>query len=265
MKIQGKTAWITGASSGIGEALAIELFNKGATVILSARNTGKLVELKNRLDSLEQGRCHVIPCDVTRTRDIEEATTKVRQTVNRVDLLINNAGVSQRSYALETSLQVDRDLFEVNYFGAVSITKAVLPWMISMGGGHIVVMSSMAGKYGFRMRSAYSASKHALHGFFETLRAELHDKNIRVTLICPGRVKTDISINSVTGDGKKYGIMDTGQANGVPVGKCARIIVRAIQNNRKEVFIGTAELFLLSVKRICAPMYYWIVNRASPT
>jgi short-subunit dehydrogenase len=137
--------------------------------------------------------------------------------------------------------------------------------MISRGGGQIVLMSSMAGKYGFRMRSAYSASKHALHGFFETMRAELHDKNVKVVMICPGRIKTDISIHSLTGDGKIYGKMDQGQARGVPVEKCARIIVRAIRHNRKEVFIGRVELFLLTIKRICPPLFYWIVNRASPT
>jgi dehydrogenase/reductase SDR family protein 7B len=265
MKIKGKTAWITGASSGIGKALAKELFRQGATVILSARNINKLSELKTSFDSMEPGRCYIVACDVTRQSDINVAVAKVKQLVDRIDILINNAGVSQRSNALETDISVDRELFEVNFFGAVAITKGILPWMISRGGGHIAVISSMAGKYGFRMRSAYSASKHALHGFFETLRAELHDKHVKITMICPGRIKTDISINSLTGDGKMYGKMDKGQEQGVPVEKCARIIVRAIICNRKEVFIGGAELFLLAVKRMCPPFYYWIVNRASPT
>jgi len=265
MKIQGKTAWIIGASMGIGEAIAKELFGQGATVILSSRNIHKLNDLKIKLDSREYGRCFVVPCDVTRQSDIEEAASKVKQLLDCVNILINNAGVSQRSNALETTISVDRDLFEVNYFGAVAVTKCILPWMISRGGGHVVVISSMAGKYGFRMRSTYSATKHALHGFFETLRAELHDKHVKVTMICPGRIKTDISIHSLTGDGKTYGKMDKGQAHGVPVDKCARIIVRAIKCGHKEVFIGRAELFLLAVKRICPPLYYWIVNRASPT
>jgi len=265
MKIQGKTAWITGASSGIGEALATELFNQGATVILSARSAGKLSDIKTRLDGIAKDRCFIIPCDVTIQQQIEEAAKNVQQLTDRLDILINNAGVSQRSYALDTAISVDRDLFEVNYFGTIGITKSIVPWMIKTGGGNVVVISSMAGKFGFRMRSTYSASKHALHGFFETLRAELHDKNIKVTLICPGRVKTDISVHSVTGDGKKYGIMDSGQARGVPVEKCARTIVRAIRNNRREVFIGAPELLLLTIKRVCTPLYYRIVNRASPT
>jgi len=265
MEIRDKVIWITGASSGIGEALASELFTGGARIILSARTVGKLEQLKEKFDVIEKGRCYVIPCDISRIESIEQAINQVKQVPGRVDILINNAGVSQRSLALDTSLKTDRELFEVNYFGAVALTKGILPWMIALGGGNVVVMSSMAGKFGFRMRSAYSASKHALHGFFETLRAELHDRNIRVTIVCPGRVKTDISIHSLTGDGKMYGKMDKGQANGVPVEKCARIIVRAIRHNRKEVFIGSSELFLLSVKRVCSPLFYWIANRASPT
>jgi len=265
MNIQGKIAWITGASAGIGEALATELFNRGATVILSARNITRLDGLKNKLDAIDQGRCFVVPCDVTSPEQISNAAAHLKKLVPRLDILVNNAGVSQRSYALDTAIETDRAIMEVNFFGAVGVTKAVLPWMVGNGGGHIVVISSMAGKFGFRMRTAYSASKHALHGFFETLRAEVHSKNIHVTLICPGRVRTDISVNSLTGDGNKYGIMDKGQINGVPVEKCAGIIIKAIGNNRKEVFIGLPERFLLIVKRICPPLFYWVINRASPT
>lgn len=265
MNIPGKIAWITGASSGIGEALASELIRQGASVIISARDINKLNSIRDRFEKTAPGRCHVIPCDVTSAEDIAKAANQVMTTVDRVDILINNAGVSQRSWVLETSVETDRKIFEVNFFGAVGITKAILPWMINNGGGHIVIISSMAGKYGFRMRSAYSASKHALQGYFETLRAEVHDRNVGVTIVCPGRIKTDISVNSLTGDGEKYGIMDKGQQNGVPVERCARIILRAVANGRKEVFIGFRERFLLVVKRICPPLYYTIVNKASPT
>jgi dehydrogenase/reductase SDR family member 7B len=265
MKFKGKTVWITGASEGIGAALALGLFNQGATVVLSARNITKLGELKKKFDDMDEGRCHVVSCDVTNQSDITLAAEKIKKLLPRLDILINNAGVSQRSYALETDISVVRALFEVNFFGSVMVTQSILPWMIAQGGGIIVVMSSMAGKYGFRMRSTYAASKHALHGYFETLRAEMHDEQVKVTLICPGRIKTNISINSLTGNGKTYGIMDVGQARGVPVEKCARIILRAIGNNRKEVFIGGPEVFLLAIKRIATPLYYWIVNRASPT
>ena len=265
MKIQGKVAWITGASSGIGRALAVELFKQGATVVLSSRNHEMLSDLRSELDLIESGRCMMLPCDVTRPEQISEAASKLKKMVPRLDILVNNAGVSQRSYAIDTTIEVDRALMEVNFFGAIGITKAVLPWMIQCGGGQIVVISSMAGKFGFKMRTSYSASKHALNGFFESLRAELSDKNTRVTLICPGRIQTDISVNSLTGDGKKYGIMDAGQANGVPLAKSAKIIRKAIESERKEVYIGLPERFLLIVKRICPPLFYRIVNRVSPT
>jgi short-subunit dehydrogenase len=265
MEIRGKTVWITGASSGIGEALAEALFKLGATVILSARNINKLEEVKSKLDNIEQGRCHVVPCDVTQYSSLQDAINRVKNLTLKLELLINNAGVSQRSFAIDTDISVDRKLMEVNYFGAVTITKSVLPWMISSGGGHIVVISSMAGKYGFRMRTAYAASKHALHGFFETLRAEVHDKKINITMICPGRVHTDISFNSLTGEGMLYGKMDKGQEKGVSLDQCVGVIIRAIRHNRKEVFIGGPELLLLEIKRICPPLYYWIANHASPT
>jgi dehydrogenase/reductase SDR family member 7B len=265
MKISGKVAWITGASSGIGAALAAELFDRGATVLLSARSVEKLEAIKASFDERAPGRCLVIPCDVTSNSSVQEAINQVKKLAGRVDILVNNAGVSQRSYALNTSLEVDRELFEVNFFGAVAVTKGIAPLMISQGSGHIVVISSMAGKYGFRMRSAYSASKHALQGYFETLRAELYQDKIQVTIVCPGRIKTDISVHSLMGDGKTYGIMDKGQALGVPVEKCARIIVRAIEHNRKEIFIGKRELLLLIIKRVCPPLYYRIVSHTSPT
>jgi short-subunit dehydrogenase len=265
MKIEGKVAWITGASSGIGAALAGELFEGGATVVISARSASRLEEIKARLEKKAPGRCFAVPLDVTNKISVQEAVKQVKLLTGRVDILINNAGVSQRSYALDTSLEVDRELFEVNFFGAVAVTKGIAPLMISQGSGHIVVISSMAGKYGFRMRSAYSASKHALQGYFETLRAELYQDNIQVTIVCPGRIKTDISIHSLMGDGQTYGKMDKGQALGVPVEKCAKIIVRAIEHNRKEIFIGKRELLLLIIRRVCPPLYYKIANSASPT
>ncbi|MBN2482556.1 MAG: SDR family oxidoreductase [Bacteroidales bacterium] len=265
MKVINKIVWITGASSGIGEAVAKELFSHGATLILSAPDREILEEIRKRYDAVEKGRCHIMPFDITRPDEIRKVVSEIKQLLPRVDILINNAGVSQRSYAVDTLVEVDRRLFEINFFGAVTLTKAILPWMIANGSGHIVVMSSMAGKYGFRMRTAYSAAKHALNGFFESLRAELHGQNIRVTIVCPGRINTDLSLRALTGNGTEHGVMDKNQEHGVPVARCARIIRRSIEHNRKEVFIGKSETFLLVIKRICPPLYYLIVNRASPT
>lgn len=265
MDYTNKTVWITGASSGIGEALARGFFQRGATLFLTSRSADKLKSISDGFESVRKGSCYVVPCDVTKSEDIDRAVETIRTHVQRLDVLVNNAGVSQRSLALETSQEVERQLFEVNYFSAVAIAHAVVPWMISQGGGHLAVVSSMAGKFGFRMRSTYCASKHALHGYFETLRAETSRNRIHITLIVPGRIRTGISVHAVTADGTPHGKLDRGQEKGIAVEKCADIIIRAIANRRKEVFIGRMELVLLAIKRLFPPLYYYIVNRASPT
>lgn len=265
MDFRGRTVWITGASSGVGEALALEFFRRGAAVILSARSADKLGELKERLDGIEPGRCHVVPCDVTDPESVERAAKAVKSEIRRLDILVNNAGVSQRSMVLQTESRVERALFEVNFFGAVAVTRSVLAWMIESGGGRIVVIGSMAGKFGFPMRSAYCASKHALQGYFETLRAELRGTGVGVTLVCPGRIKTDISIHSIKGDGSVYGKMDAGQEKGMPVDRCARIIADAVRRGRREILIGAPERLLYFFRRFCPPLFYRIAERVSPT
>lgn len=264
MEFGGKTVWITGASSGIGKALALEFFRRGAAVVLSARSADKLGELKEILDGIETGRCHVVPCDVTDPESVRRAAGAVKSAIGRLDILVNNAGVSQRSTALETESRVERALFEVNFFGAVAVTRNALPWMIETGGGRIVVIGSMAGKFGFPMRSTYCASKHALQGYFETLRAELRGTGVGVTLVCPGRIRTDISIHSLKGDGTVYGRMDAGQERGMPVERCARIIVEAVRRRRKEILIGAPERLLYFIRRFCPPLFYGITERINP-
>lgn len=264
MEFGGKTAWITGASSGIGKALALELFRRGADVVLSARSVDKLGELKQRLDGIEAGRCRVVPCDVADPASVERAAEAVKSAIGRLDILVNNAGVSQRATALETAPGVERALFEVNFFGAVAVTRSVLPWMIEGGGGRIVVIGSMAGKFGFPMRSTYCAAKHALQGYFETLRAELRGTGVGVTLVCPGRIRTDISIHAVTGDGSVYGRMDAGQERGMPVERCVRIIVDALRRRRKEILIGAPERLLFFIRRFCPPLFYRITESINP-
>ncbi|MBN1415568.1 MAG: SDR family oxidoreductase [Bacteroidales bacterium] len=264
MNINGKTIWITGASSGIGEALSIEAVRRGASVILSARNTGKLENLKELLEKISPGSAHVVPMDVTKKEDIIRSVETVTSLYKGIDILINNAGVSQRSLAIETPVEVDRMILEANFFGAVALTKAMLPSMINNKGGYIVAISSMTGLYGFPMRSAYSAAKHALSGFFETLALELWSKNIRITLVYPGRVHTDVSINSLDKDGKPYGIMDPGQAKGIPVETCAKKIIRAIERNRKKLLLGRGETFLYYMKKFIPPVYYFLARKTSP-
>jgi dehydrogenase/reductase SDR family protein 7B len=265
MRITGKTIWITGASSGIGEALSIEAVKKGAHVILSARNRSRLEDLKQRLEKISPGSVTLMPMDVTKKEDILNSVETVAKMHKRVDILISNAGVSQRSCVIETPVEVDRMILETDFFGAVTHTKALLPYMISQGGGQLVAISSMTGLYGFPMRSAYASAKHALRGFFETVALELWNKNIKVTLVYPGRVHTDVSINSLDKDGKPYGIMDPGQAKGIPVETCARKIIRAIERNKKSLLLGSGEIFLYTMKKFFPPLFYAIARKISAT
>jgi len=153
---------------------------------------------------------------------------------------------------------------EINFYGAVYLTKALVPYMINNGGGHIAVTSSISGKFGFPLRAAYSASKHALHGFFETLRAELKNKNIKVTILCPGRVKTNISVNALTKNGTSYGKMSKGQDNGISPEKCAKKYLSAIKRNKKDVNIGSVEIFMVYLKRLFPGIFYKIVSKINP-
>src|SRR5258708_1449948 len=186
MTFTGKTVWITGASSGIGEALARELSARGARLILSARRADELERVASACADAE-----VLPLDMGDREDVRAKTARV---ANRVDIAVLAAGISQRSLARETSSDVDRRLMEVNYLGVIELTKAILPSMLARRHGHLVAISSVAGKLGTPLRSGYSASKHALHGFFESLRAELRadaqGKRIDVTLLCPGFIRT---------------------------------------------------------------------------
>jgi dehydrogenase/reductase SDR family member 7B len=263
MKIADKTIWITGASSGIGEALSFEAVKKGAHVILSARNSSKLENLKQRLEEIAPGSVTLMPMDVTRKEDIVKSVETVTKTMKRVDILINNAGVSQRGLVAETPVEVDRMILETDFFGAVTLTKALLPYMIRQGGGQLVAISSMTGLYGFPMRSAYASAKHALKGFFETAALELWEKNISVTLVYPGRVHTEISKYCLDKDGKPYGIMDPGQEKGIPVETCARKIIRAIERNKRSLLLGRGEIFLYSLKKFIPPVFYLIARKIS--
>jgi short-subunit dehydrogenase len=180
----------------------------------------------------------VQPLDMEQPAHFAKAIENVLARWGRVDLMVHNAGISQRSYAHETDIAVDRRLMEVNYFGTVALTKALLPHMLAQGGGHFAVVTSLVGKFGFGVRSAYAGSKHALHGFFESLHIELMHKGIRVTMICPGPVQTPISIHALDGQGKPVGVMDEMQQHGMPVHQAARIMIRAIAQQKLEVVVG---------------------------
>jgi dehydrogenase/reductase SDR family protein 7B len=246
---KGKIVWITGASSGIGEALVKTLAKEGALLVLSSRREEELRRVQQSC-GLTDDTSLILPLDLENLDDTNRLIQCVISRFGAVDILINNGGVSQRSFAKDTPLQVDRRLMEVDYFGPVALTKSVLPFMIRRKQGQIVVISSVSGKFGFFLRSSYSSAKHALHGFFESLRMELFEDNIEVLLVCPGRISTNISINALTADGKQYNRMSAGQAQGMSAALCAKKIIHAMRQRKQEVIIGSAkEVFAVKLKR----------------
>jgi short-subunit dehydrogenase len=257
--ISGKVAWITGASSGIGEALALELAAKGALLVLSARREEVLQKVRSACTRAEEHL--VLPLDMLRPAMYEAAVQKVLDCFGRVDILVHCAGLSQRGTAIETQLSVDRQIMELNYFGPVALTKQVLPSMLQRKTGHIVVISSLLGKFGAPERSAYCASKHALHGFFDALRAETHHEGITVTMICPGFVHTNASINALNPDGTPYGGMDEDIRHGLSPQECARRIARAIEHRRREAYIGHKERYAVYLNRFAPGLFSRIIRK----
>lgn len=257
-----KVVWITGASSGIGKELAIQLSNQNARIILSARNSEQLELVKNSLNTPEK---HLIlPLDLSDQTNFNELTQKVVDQFGRIDYLFNSGGVSQRSEASETSLEVDRKIMEINFFGNIALTKSVLPLMQKQKNGHIVVTSSIAGKFGFYLRSAYSASKHALHGFYESILLEEAKNNIAVTIVCPGKINTPISTNAITKDGTAHREMDHNQATGMSVETCVQKMLIAVQKEKKEVLIGNKEIKAVTLKRFFPKLFWKVISRQSP-
>jgi len=253
-----KVVWITGASSGIGEASAYRFAQAGATLILTARQADKLVQVADRCTSLGATATKVLPGDLALLDQLESLAVQAWECYGRIDVFYNNAGISQRGTAVETDLSVIRRVMDLDYYAPVILTKAILPRMIAQGGGHLAVTTSIAGRFGFPMRCAYSSAKHALYGFFETIQAENHKDNIHVTIVCPGRVQTNISLHALESDGREHGQMDAGQAGGITPEKAANKIVRAIYHRRHEVLVGGKELLMVHIKRffptLCATL-----------
>lgn len=236
MNFTNKVIWITGASSGIGSALAIELSNKKIKLILSSRNKTALEKVKNNCKNPDL--VEIIPLDLENHTTFDTKVSQAISCFGRIDVLVNNGGISQRSLVKDTSVFVDQRLMEINYIGTVALTKAVLPYFIKNKSGHFVTTTSIVGKIGTPLRSSYAASKHALHGFFDSLRAEIYQYNIAVTLICPGFVNTNVSLNALTGNGTPQGIMDTATKNGIAPSRFAKLMIRAIMLEKQEVYIG---------------------------
>lgn len=258
-----KVIWITGASSGIGEALAIELARQGAKLVLSARRRDELERVAQQT-GLPATECLVLPMDMTRSDTFANQVQIVLDRFGRIDFVFQNAGITQRGSVADTKLEVYHQLMEVNFFGVVALTKAVLPTMIQQKSGHFVVTSSVAGKIGTKSRSGYCASKHALHGFFDALRAETHEQGLRVTIVCPGYIKTPISFHALNAQGEKHDRMDDNQSKGMEPSVFARKLIRAVEKQREEVYIGGIEAWGIYLKRYLPGILSGILRRRNP-
>lgn len=264
MKLKDKVFWVTGASSGIGKSLVLELSKYNAKLIISSRNTIALEEVK--MQCMHPENVYVLALDLEAYDRLQTVTDTALSFFGKIDVLVNNGGISQRSFVKDTSIDVDKRLMDINYLGTVALTKAVLPHFIKNKAGHFVVTTSIVGKIGTPMRSTYAATKHALHGFFESLRAEHFKDNIYVTLICPGFVTTNVSKNALTGNGTPQNTMDTATANGIHPDRFAKLMLKAINNKKEEAYIaGAKEKLGVYVKRYYPKLFSKLIRKMSVT
>lgn len=254
-----KTVWITGASGGIGEALAVLLSKEGAQIILSARR----VEELERVNALCGGKAFIAPLDLADEQSVRQAWELVRQNFNQIDFLFNNGGISQRAETLQTDISTDRKIMEVNFFGNILLAKLVGKEMVKKKSGHIIVTSSLLGKWGFYLRSAYAASKHALHGFYESMRMEVEKDNVFITLVLPGFTKTDISKHALNAEGKPTSEMDNNQAGGLSPEEVALAILKGVEAKKFEIVIGGKEAKGVLVKRLFPSLFEKILRKQS--
>jgi short-subunit dehydrogenase len=270
-RFRDRVVWITGASSGIGAALAEAFAKEGAKLVLSARREDELTAVARRCsagkgDGSGDSDVMVLPLDLAKAETFAELTKTVLDRFGRVDVMVHNGGISQRALVKDTVLDVDRRIMEVNYFGTVALTKALLPSMLAARTGHFVVISSVMGKIGTPQRSAYAASKHALHGFFDCLRAEVADDGLFVSLICPGYIRTDVTRNALTGDGTPKNDVGVDIETGFPADAAARQILDVVARKRSEAYVGAfgKERLALALKRFAPGLLERVARKAVP-
>jgi short-subunit dehydrogenase len=264
MSLQKKVVWITGASSGIGEALAYEFNKKGTLLILSARREEELLRVQSECENWEET-VKILPLDLEDTEALQKKADEAKELFGSIDMLINNGGISQRAFAVDSKMETIRKVMEVNFFGTVALTKAVLPHMIAQKSGHIVVISSVMGKIGTKYRSVYAASKHALHGWFDCLRQEVYDHQIDVSLVCPGFVKTNVTVNALTADGDKYNQVDDALKKAMSPEEFAKRLLPKLAKRKEEIVIGGTEILAVYLKRLAPSLLNKILKRSKVT
>lgn len=253
---------VTGATSGLGKECARVFHAAGAKLVLCGRNVKALEELTRELadSSSSQGQTHqpcVVTFDLIDPGAIAPAAAEILQCFGHVDILINNAGISYRGAISDTIVDVDRKVMEINYFGPVALTKALLPSMVERKRGHIVAISSIQGKISIPFRSAYAASKHATQAFFDCLRAEMEENNIKVTVISPGYIHTNLSVNAVTADGSRYGALDKNTAQGRSAAEVAQDVFDAVGKKKKDVLLTDSLPTMAVYIRTLAPRLFF--------
>jgi short-subunit dehydrogenase len=264
ISLKNRLVLITGASSGIGRAIVRELALEGAKLILADRNIEDLAKIKEEcLKSTSF--CETIQFDLSVADEVTNAAKIILEKYGAVYLLINNGGISMRSLAVETPIEIDRKIMEIDFFSYIILTKALLPAMIEKGEGCIAATSSLSGKFGFHLRSSYAAAKHAIQGYFETLRMELKQHGISVTIAYPGSINTNISVNAIEKDGKAHGVMDPAQAKGMSAENCAKHYLNAIRKGKPEVMIGGKEIIMFHLKRFFPKIFFKVIGKVKAT
>jgi NAD(P)-dependent dehydrogenase (short-subunit alcohol dehydrogenase family) len=263
-RLAGKVVWVVGASSGLGAACAVRLVEEGARVVLSARRAERLAEVRARCARPDD--VALLPLDVTEVAAHASRAADAEAPFGPLDALVFCAGVSQRALAEDTDLSVDRRIMELNFFAPVSLAKALLPRFLPRRAGHLVVVSSVQGHLATRGRTAYAASKHALHGFFDSLRAEVADRGVAVTLVAPGYVRTELSASALKGDGTAYGgeaaARDAAEGKATtPPERVAGAIADALVRRPPEVLVGGSEMLGVYLKRLSPRLLAWVVRR----
>ncbi|HEX8576902.1 MAG TPA: SDR family oxidoreductase [Flavobacterium sp.] len=255
-----KVIWITGASSGIGKEMALQLAEEKAILILTSRNTENLQQLGAQLKD-RKVKFHILPFDLMNTSQISGLVKDALKLEGIIDIVVHSAGVSQRALATDTSLDVNRKIMELNYFSIIHITSYLMPHFVGRNSGSMVIISSVAGLMGFPQRSSYAASKHALKGYFETLQSELYKTNIHISLVYPGRIDTNISKNALSGSGVPFDKTDENNEVGMNVTLCSRKIISGIKARKRIIIVAKEEKILFRLWWFFPSLYYKIAYK----
>lgn len=259
--LKDKIVWITGASGGIGEALACAFAKEGASVVLSARRADQLERVRLMLPNPEKHL--VLPLNICDEQAQQQALAALLERYGKLDWLINNAGISQRALVMDTTGETDRKIMEIDYFAQVALSRRVLSVMLQQKSGQLVFVSSVAGLVGTQYRGSYSAAKAALHLWANSARAELFEQGIRVTVIFPGFVKTAVSMNALTGNGEALGKMDDAQAKAMTAEQFATASLKALKAGKSYIVIGGfKEKLAAIVSRFSPELLYKLIRKS---